>query len=70
MTWRVKFFQSARGDYPVKDFITVYDMATQAKIALSIRLLINRDPFLNPPYIKKLAEALNSHLEIKFTSSS
>ena len=25
MAWKVKFFQTARGDYPVKDFIEKQD---------------------------------------------
>lgn len=58
MAWKVRFFQTARGDYPVKDFIAEHDRDTQAKIALSIRLLINQGPFLKPPYIKKLQDKL------------
>ena len=54
MTWKVNFFQTERGDYPVKDFANKQDNATKAKIALSIRLLMNQGPFLKPPYIKKL----------------
>lgn len=58
MPWKVKFFQTARSGYPVRDFIAEQDMAMQTKIALSIRLLANQGPFLKPPYIKKLQDKL------------
>lgn len=54
MSWNVYFFQTARGDYPVKKFIEDQDGATYAKILHSILLLKNHGPFLKPPYIKKL----------------
>lgn len=57
-TWKVNFFQTARGRYPVKEFIEEQDITTRSKIALSIRLLINQGPFLKPPYIKKLQDRL------------
>lgn len=56
--WKVNFFQTARGEYPVKDFIEQQDISTQTKIAHSIRLLINYGPFLKPPDIKKLQDKL------------
>ena len=58
MAWNVKFFQSARGDYPVKEFIGKQDDATYAKALQAIRLLANNGPFLKPPYIKKLQDKL------------
>lgn len=38
-TWKVKFFQTARGDYPVEEFIKEQDETTYAKIlnAISFR---------------------------------
>lgn len=57
-TWKVNFFKTARGDYPVKDFIEEQDKPAQTKIAHSIRLLINYGPFLKPPDIKKLQDKL------------
>jgi phage-related protein len=54
MIWQVKFFQTARGNYPVKDFIDDLGLATQTKVAKHIRLLINYGPYLRPPYSKKL----------------
>ena len=58
MAWKVKFFQTLRGDYPVKEFIVEQDRVTRTKISLSIRLLIDYGPFLKPPYIKKLQDKL------------
>lgn len=58
MQWKVKFFQTARGDYPVKEFIEEQDIATQTKIANLIRLLIDYGPFLKPPYAKKMQNKL------------
>ncbi len=54
MSWRVKFFQTSRGDYPVRDFILEQDHKTHARIILSIELLRDNGPFLKPPHIKKL----------------
>ena len=58
MTWKVLFFQTARGDSPVKEFIEKQDRATITRINLSIRLLIDYGPFLKPPDIKKLQDKL------------
>jgi len=54
MAWKVLFFQTVRGDYPVKDFIEKQDRNTITRVNLSIRLLIDYGPFLKPPDIKKL----------------
>ena len=58
MAWKVNFFQTSRGGYPVKDFIEEQDKSTQTKIAHSIRLLVDYGPFLKPPNIKKLQDKL------------
>src|SRR3990167_2591929 len=58
MSWKVKFFQTGRGDYPVKEFVSVQDEATYAKIIHAIGLLANNGPYLKPPYIKKLYQKL------------
>lgn len=58
MAWRVLFFQTARGDSPVKYFIEEQDRTTITRINLSIRLLIDYGPFLKPPDIKKLRDKL------------
>ncbi len=58
MAWKVSFFQTARGDYPVAKFTHEQDSATQAKILSSVELLRNYGPFLKPPYIKKIQSKL------------
>lgn len=58
MAWKVLFFQIARGDSPVEDFIKEQDESTHAKVLQSIQLLANNGPFLKPPYIKKLEDKL------------
>lgn len=58
MSRKVFFFQTARGNYPVQDFIDEQDMSTQTKIAGAIRLLVDYGPYLKPPYIKKLRDKL------------
>lgn len=54
MSWKVHFFQTTRGDFPVKDFLFVQEKLTQAKMMSYIDLLENSGPFLKPPYCKKL----------------
>lgn len=58
MAWRVLFFQTARGEFPVKKFIAEQDEATYAKILHAIVLLRTYGPYLKPPYIKKLQDRL------------
>lgn len=58
MARKILFFQTAKGNYPVRDFIHEQDLPTQTKIAHAIRLLIDYDPYLKPPYIKKLQNKL------------
>src|SRR3990167_9838684 len=58
MAWKVFFLKTARGGYPVKEFIGEQDSIIRSKIALSILLLKNQGPFLKPPYIKKLQDKL------------
>lgn len=58
MGWKVKFFQTSRGDFPVSDFIEKQDKTTQTRIAHSIHLLESYGPFLKPPDIKKLHDKL------------
>lgn len=54
MSWNVKFFVTARGRYPVKEFIEDQDEATYAKALHLIRLLGTNGPYLKPPYSKKV----------------
>src|SRR3989338_8553309 len=58
MAWKVLFFQTPRGDFPVKEFIEKHDRNTITRINLLIRLLIDYGPFLKPPDIKKLQDKL------------
>lgn len=58
MAWKVKFFQTARGNYPVKEFVEDLDKPTGAKVASLINLLIDYGPHLKPPYIKKVQKRL------------
>ena len=58
MSWKVKFFQTVRGEYPVKDFVEKQDNATYAKILHTISLLSYNGPFLKPPFMKKLQNKL------------
>lgn len=58
MEWKVNFFQTARGDSPVEDFIKEQDEETYAKILSYIMLLKTDGPYLKPPYIKKLQNKL------------
>lgn len=57
-TWKVKFFQTIRGEFPVEDFIKVQDQSTAAKISSYIELLKTDGPYLKPLYIKKLQDKL------------
>lgn len=56
--WKVRFFQTARGESPIEDFIKSQNEATYAKILHLILLLKNNGPYLKPPYIKKLQSDL------------
>lgn len=58
MSWKVKFFQTARGEYPVKDFIERLDQSTYTKVLRSITLLEAYGPFLKPPHSKKVRDDL------------
>ncbi|MEK7502802.1 MAG: type II toxin-antitoxin system RelE/ParE family toxin [Patescibacteria group bacterium] len=58
MAWKVLFFQTARGDSPVKEFLQEQDKTTYMKLIHAIELLENGGPFLKPPYIKKLQNKL------------
>ena len=58
MVWKVLFFQTARGDFPVKEFIKEQDKTTYTKLIHAIELLENGGPYLKPPYIKKLQNKL------------
>jgi len=56
--WKVKFFQTRRGNFPVKDFIEKLEKKTYARAFRSIELLRDFGPFLRMPYSKKIAPKL------------
>lgn len=58
MSWNVKFFVTARGRYPVKEFIEKQEMSTRTKITHAIDFLETYGPYLRPPYSKKLQDKL------------
>lgn len=58
MAWKVLFFQTARCDSPVKEFMQDQDKTTYMKLIHSIELLENGGPYLKPPYIKKVQDKL------------
>jgi phage-related protein len=68
IVWKVKFFKTARGEFPVNRFVEGLEMKLAARISQSIDLLENYGPFLKPPYIKKLQGNLYE-LRIKGTIS-
>lgn len=68
MSYSVMFYQTTRGNFPVKDFIEKQQINTQAKIAHFIYLLTEYGPFLKPPESKKIHTRLHE-LRIKHTIS-
>lgn len=58
MPWEVKFFQTARGDYPVKEFIEGLEKKTYARVLKSITMLCNFGPFIRMSYSKKISANL------------
>ncbi len=58
MKYQVKLVQTARGNYPVKDFIHKQNKQTIAKVLHTIELLEEFGPNLRMPYSKKIASNL------------
>ena len=58
MAWKVKFFQTGRGDYPVREFIEKLEKKTYTRALRSITMLQNFGPFVKMPYSKKIAPDL------------
>lgn len=54
MSWRVIFFSSHNGRFPVRDFISTLEPSIVAKITTYLDLLSEFGPFLKPPFIKKI----------------
>jgi phage-related protein len=55
---KVKFFQTARGNYPVKEFIERLEKKSYARVLRSMSLLQEFGPSLRMPYSKKIASKL------------
>jgi len=53
--WQIIFYQTLRGDEPVKDFICGLSVKQQAKIYSHLDLLKEYGLNLSPTYLKKLA---------------
>lgn len=66
MAWKVYYFQTVRGDFPVKDFVEKQDHPIRGKIGGFIRLLINNGPHIGPPYCKKMQ---NNLYELRISGS-
>ena len=58
MALRVNFFQTTRGNLPVKEFTEEQDKPTYAKLIHAIELLETDGPYLKPPHVKKLQNKL------------
>lgn len=54
MTWGVIFFQTSRGEKPVKVFLESQGQIVMSKAAHKFELLKNYSPFLGMPYARKL----------------
>lgn len=52
--FKVYFFKTARGSYPVKEFMEEQNEEIYTKILRSIKLLREGGPFLKPPDAKKI----------------
>ena len=59
MTYRVVLYQTARGNRPVRQYITNLDNSTFAKYLRLINLLTQSGPNLGMPYSKRLTSHLN-----------
>lgn len=57
-SWEIIFFETARGEKIVKEFIKSLDPKTISKIGSDINLLEKHGSFLRMPYSKKLTKDL------------
>ena len=58
MAWKVEYYHTSRGSYPVKEFIALQGRKTQLKVQSAIQILVQYGPFLTPPYMKKIEKNL------------
>lgn len=54
MSWNILFFETNRGERPVKEFIKSLSSSTIAKVTSTINLLEQYGPLLNMPHSKKV----------------
>ena len=59
MAWDIYFFQTARGEKIVKEFIKNLDGKTIGKISHNLDLLKTHGPLLGMPYSKKLTKEIS-----------
>ncbi len=67
--YRINFYQTRRGDYPVKDFIQDMDKKSRAKIWRYIDLLERQGPNLLRPYADQVREKIRE-LRIRIISGN
>lgn len=58
MTWNIYFYQTARGEKVVKEFVKNLQVKTMAKVFQNIDLLMIHGPFLGMPYSKRLIKEI------------
>jgi len=58
MRWNIGFFESARGKFPVEEFIISLEVKSQARIAKTLDLLEEFGIKLGMPYTKYLERQL------------
>lgn len=57
-SWEVIFYETARGEKVVKEFIKTLEVSTISKISSEIDLLKDHGPFLGMPHSRKLMKDL------------
>ncbi len=67
--YKINFYQTRRGDYPVKDFIQDMDKKSRAKIWRYIELLEKHGPNLLRPYADQVREKIRE-LRIRVRSGN
>jgi len=55
MTWSVIFYETARGEKPVEEFIQSLDVKAKDKVARTLDHLEEFGTHLGPPHMKKLS---------------
>lgn len=58
MNWTVRYYKTARGAYPVVEFMHKQDKSTRAKYDRMIDLVVNNGPELGMPHTRRLADGI------------